>query len=222
MTAPARLLGWRVTVLKKKNPHCPVAGCNARKPHLSSPTTAGIHHAFSKPEQLALWVKGCLVELVQSVIDDVNKGRFFAYLTRWRQPEELYHRALYVLFVADAAEIPHVVSGELPNSFSQMWKKVNRAVYDGKGTLDEKQIGLNGEEFSAMNTLNDSAHASFATIVTTIDFSRNRELRAPVVKKHVEYWKVLCDNLDHIEKGFKAGKSKEEVMTDFKAQRVKK
>src|SRR5437016_1526040 len=105
---------------QKKNPHCPVAGCKAKKPHLSSPTTAGLDHAFSNPEHLALWVKSCLVELVQSVIDDVNKGRFFAYLTRWRQPEEMYHRALYTLFVADRTLIPHVVSGEPPNSFSQM------------------------------------------------------------------------------------------------------
>jgi hypothetical protein len=30
-----------------------------------------------------------MVELVQSVIDDVNEGRFFAYLTRWRRPEEM-------------------------------------------------------------------------------------------------------------------------------------
>jgi hypothetical protein len=85
----------------KKNPHCPVPGCRTKKPHLSSPTTAGIHHAFSKPEQLAEWVKMCIVELVQSVIQDVNSGRFFAYLTRWRQLEEMYHSSLYILFVAD-------------------------------------------------------------------------------------------------------------------------
>src|SRR5712692_7386449 len=126
----------------KKNPHCPVPRCGTKKPHLSSPTTAGLHHAFSNPERLALWVKSCIVELVQSVIDDVNKGRYFAYLTRWRQPEEMYHRALYMLFVADPAAIPHIVSGELPNSFSDMWKAVNKTVFDSKGTLDQKQLGL--------------------------------------------------------------------------------
>lgn len=134
----------------------------------------------------------------------------------------MYHRALYTLFIADKTAIPHVVSGEPPNSFSQMWKEVNRVVYDGKGTLDQTQLGLNGEEFTAMNTLNNSAHASFATIVTTIDFSRNRELRTPIVEKHIEYWKLLCDNLDQIEKGFKAGKSKDEVLTEFERLRLKK
>src|SRR6185437_10530244 len=131
---------------------CPVPGCKTKQPHLSSPTTAGIHHAFAKPEQLAEWVKLCIVELVQSVIDDVNQRRFFAYLTRWRQPEEMYHRALYMLFVADKTEIPHIASGETPNSLAAMYRQVNRVVCDGKGTLEEKQMGMNGEEFTAMNT----------------------------------------------------------------------
>jgi hypothetical protein len=206
--------------MKKKNPHCPVPGCGTKKFHLSSLTTAGIHHAFSKPETVAEWVKSCIVEIVQSVTADTDGNRFFAYLTRWRQPEELYHRALYVLFVADKSALPHIASGELPNSFSAMWKEVNRVVYDGKGTLDQKQMGLNGEEFTAMNTLNNSAHASFATIVTCIDVSKNRQRWKPLIDKHIAYWKILCVNLDHIEKGFKAGQNRADVLAEFKKLRT--
>jgi hypothetical protein len=140
-----------------------------------------LYHAFSAPDRLALWVKCCIGELVQSVSDDVKKGRFFAYLTRWRQPEEMYHRALYMLFVADQAAIPHIVSGERPNSFSTMWREVNRAVYDGRGRLDQKQLGLRGEAFTAMETLNNSAHASFATIVTCIDFAKKPEFHKRII-----------------------------------------
>jgi hypothetical protein len=203
----------------KKNPHCPVPGCRAMQPHLSSTTTAGIHHAFANPEQLAGWVKMCIVELIQSVIDDVNRGRFFAYLTRWRQPEEMYHRALYMLFLANKIEIPHIASGEPPNSLSAMYRQVNRVMYDGKGTLEEKQMGMNGGEFTAISTLNNSAHASFATIVTTIYVSKNREEWKPIIEKHIAYWKLLCESLDHIEKGFKAGKSSAEVLSEFKQLR---
>jgi hypothetical protein len=203
----------------KKNPHCPVQGCRTKKPHLSSPTTAGLHHAFSKPEQLAGWVKMSMKELVESVIDDVSKGRFFAYLTRWRQPEEMYHRALYMLFIAAKDEIPHIVSNDLPNSFSAMWKAVNKAVLDGKGTLDKTQLGLKGEEFTAMNTLNNSAHASLATIVTCIGFAKDPEFRTRIIEKHIAYWKLLCTNLDYIEKGFKAGKSSAAVLSEFKQLR---
>lgn len=191
-------------------------GCRTKQPHLSSPTVAGLYHQFSKPEWLAEWVKCCITELVNSIIDDINKGRFFAYLTRWRQPEELYHRALYILFVADKAAIPHIVSGELPNSFSAMWKSVNQTVFNGKGILDQPQSGLNGEQFTAMETLNSSAHVSFPTIVTCMGFAKKPEFRAPIVDQHLAYLKTLCDHLDQIEKMFKEGKNKAEVLTQFK------
>jgi hypothetical protein len=203
----------------KKNPHCPVSGCKTKTPHLSSLTTKGIHDAFSKPETVAEWVKSSIVELVQSVESDAASDRYFAYLTRWRQPEELYHRALYVVFVADKAEIPHITSGELPNSFSAMWRAVNRVVYDNKGTLDQRQTGLSGEGFTAMDTLNSSAHASLATIVTCIDVSKNRDKWKPIIEKHLNYWKQLCVNLDFVAKGFAAGKSKPQVLTEFKQLR---
>ncbi|MGB8493666.1 MAG: hypothetical protein WCE53_04630 [Candidatus Acidiferrum sp.] len=200
----------------KINPNCPVPGCRTKQPHLSSPTTAGLHHTFSNPERLASWTKMCIVELIQSVTDDVKGNRFFAYLTRWRQPDEMYYRALYVLFVADKAAIPHVVSGEMPNSFSAMQKVVNQTVFDGKRTLDRPQSGLSGEQFTVFDTLNNSAHASFATIVTCIEFARKPEFRAPIIDKHLEYWKTLCNNLNHIENMFKAGQSREDVLAEFK------
>jgi hypothetical protein len=104
----------------RKNPHCPVAGCRTKAPHLLSPTTKGVHYLFSDPKATAEWVKSCIVELVQSVESDIASNRYFAYFTRWRVPEELYHRALYVLFVADKNEIPHIASGEIPNGFSDI------------------------------------------------------------------------------------------------------
>lgn len=201
---------------KKKNPHCPVPGCKTERPHLSSPTTAGLHHTFSNPERLALWTKNCIAELINSAIEDVKKGRFFAYLTRWRQPDEMYYRALYILFVADKAAIPHVVSGEWPNSFSAMQKAVNQTVFDAQKNLDDPKPGLSGEQFTAFDTLNNSAHASFATIVTCIAFARKPEFREPIIDKHLEYWKTLCNNLNHMENMFKAGQSSEDVLTEFK------
>jgi hypothetical protein len=203
----------------KTNPHCPVLGCRTDHPHLASPTVAAMHQYFSKPDELAGWFKSSIVELIQSAIDDLKKGRFFAYLTRWRTPEELYYRALYILFVADEAAIPHVVSGELPNSFSAIWKAVDRKIFDGKGELDQPRSGLSGEQFTAMDTLNSSAHASFAAMMTGMELARNSEFRAPIIDQHIAYLKKMCDDLDQIEKLFKEGKSKEEVLTKFKQLR---
>lgn len=201
---------------KTNNPHCRVPGCRTKQPHLSSQITVGLHAAFSDPERLARWTKHCIAELINSVINDVNTGRFFAYLTRWRQPDEMYYRTLYILFVADKAAIPHIVSGEMPNSFSAMQKAVNQTVFDGKRILDRPQSGLSGEQFTVFDTLNSSAHASFATIVMCIEFAKKPEFRTPIIEKHLEYWKTLCNNLDSIEGMFKSGKTKDEVLAEFK------
>ena len=157
-----------------------------------------------------------MVEIIQSVEDDVKANRYFAYLTRFRQPEEMYCRALYVLFVAQPQEIPHIMSNELPNSFSAMWHAVNCNVFAGKGTLDKKQTGLGGEVFTAMDALNSGAHASFGAVVTVIDISRNRAKWEPKIAKHIEHWKLLCVNLGWIEQGFRAGKTANDVLRGFK------
>jgi hypothetical protein len=63
---------------KKPNPNCIVLGCRTKKPHLDNSTVHALHHQFSDPASLVEWTKGCIVEIIQSVIDDVNRKRFFA------------------------------------------------------------------------------------------------------------------------------------------------
>jgi hypothetical protein len=155
------------------------------------------------------------VDVIQSCIDDVNHNRFLAYLTRWRLPEEMYTRALYLLFVATPEEIAHVVSDELPNSFSAMWKKVNSTVFDGKGPLDKTLTGLSGEEFTTMDTLNHSAHGSLIAVVTTLGFQKDPN-RVKLSEKHLAVWKKYCDFLDYAEKKFGDGKSRGDVLAGFK------
>jgi hypothetical protein len=153
----------------------------------------------------------CIAELRNSVRDDVNGGRLFAYLTRWRQPEELYFRTLYVLFVAEADEVPHVLSGELPNGFTAIWRKVNEHVLEGRGTLEKSQLGLTSGQFTPMDTINSNAHASFASIITCLGLARNAEYQKQI-PKHLDHWTRLCDYLNYMEEMFKAGKAKEHVL----------
>lgn len=149
----------------KTTPACPVSGCKAKTPHVDDSTVKAFMR--QSPADVIDWTKRCIVELIQSVIDDVNKGRIFAYLTRWRDPEELYTRVLYAMFVAPADYLPHIFSGDMPNGFAAMWKKVNEVVFEGNGTLFKEQVGLRGEVFTTMNTLNQNAHNSFSTMLTT-------------------------------------------------------
>jgi hypothetical protein len=159
------------------------------------------------------WTKRCIVELIQSVIDDLNKGRIFAYLTRWRDPEELYTRALYALFVAPADHLPHILSGDMPNGFAAMWRKVNEVVFEGNGTLFTEQVGLRGETFTPMNTLNQNAHNSFATMLMTMGVVRAKpEEWQTRVNKHVEHWQKYVEYLNHIEQLFRVGRKRDDVL----------
>jgi hypothetical protein len=192
-------------------PVCPVPRCGTKTPHANNSTV----QAFMRqnPAEVIDWTKRCIVELIQSVIDDVNKGRIFAYLTRWRDPEELYTRVLYAMFVAPADHLPHIFSGDMPNGFAAMWKKVNEIVFEGKGALFKEQVGLNGEAFTPMETLNQNAHNSFSTMLTTIGVVRsNPEEWHPRIKKHVEHWQKYVEYLNHIELLFRAGRRKEDVL----------
>jgi hypothetical protein len=156
---------------------CPVPRCGTKTPHTNDVTV----QAFMRqsPAEVIDWTKRCIVELIQSVIDDVNNRRMFAYLTRWRDPEELYTRVLYAMFVAPADHLPHIFSGEMPNGFAAMWRKVNEIVFEGNGTLFNEQVGLDGTVFTPMDTLNQGAHNSFSTMLTTISVVRGKLLPRP-------------------------------------------
>jgi hypothetical protein len=193
------------------NPACPVPRCRATTAHTNNPTVQAFMRQSSA--EVIDWTKRCIVELVQSVIDDVNNGRFFAYLTRWRDPEELYTRVLYAIFVAPADHLPHIFSGDMPNGFAAMWEKVNEIVFEGNGTLFKEQVGLNGGVFTPMDTLNQNAHNSFSTMLTTISVVRsNAQEWQPRIKKHVEHWQKYVEYLNHIEQLFRTGRRKEDVL----------
>jgi hypothetical protein len=192
-----------------------VPGCKAARPHLENEVVQGIIRAFSDPVQLTSWVKMCIAELRNSVADDIKSGRLYGYITRWRQPEELYYRTLYVLFVAEENAVPHVLSGEMSNGFVAIWRRVNEVVFEGRGTLEKPQPGLMSGEFTAMETINSNAHASFASIITCIGLVRNPEYQKNI-PQHLDHWARLCDYLNCMEGMFRAGKSKEHVLAGLR------
>jgi hypothetical protein len=126
----------------KVNPNCSVPGCKAKAPHTADSVVAGLAHNFSDLAKVAHWTCACIAELGKSMADDVASGRKFALITRTRQQEELYIRALYAMFIADPAEIAHIMSDATPNSFSVTYRKVNQTIFGGKGLLEAQQPGL--------------------------------------------------------------------------------
>jgi hypothetical protein len=193
------------------NPFCPVPGCKTTKPHTDDPIVAEMMHEFSQPEKLAHWSLGAIVDLRDSIIADMQANRVFAWQTRLRQVEEIYIRALYALFVAKDDELPHIFSGAVPNSVTELYRKVNPLVFEGRGEWEVKKPGESFGEFTALEMLHSSGHASFGAILTAISFIRNPDT-SPRTEGYVKHMETYCGRLNYMHNMFKGGKSKEDVL----------
>jgi hypothetical protein len=208
--------GLQVKKKPKINPNCSVARCRAKAPHLNDPVVAGLVHNFSDLAKVAHWTCACIAELGKSMADDIAAGRRFALITRTRQQEELYIRALYAMFIADPGEVAHIMSDATPNSFSEMYRKVNQLIFGGKGLLEVKQPGLTSGTFTAMGTINSGAHASFSTMLMVIGFAKNPEyFKAYTNGEYFDHISIYCSYLDHVGKQFAAGKDKVTVLAEL-------
>lgn len=206
--------------MKKKktnvNPNCSVSGCKAKVPHVNDPVVASLVHNFSDMAKVAGWTCASIAELGKSMADDVAAGRHFALITRTRQQEELYIRALYAMFIASPGEVAHIMSDATPNSFSVMYRKVNQTISGGKGLLEVSQPGLTSGTFTPMGTINSGAHASFSAMMTVIGLIKNPQyLVAFTEGTYFDHISVYCSYLDHARKLFIAGKDKAAVLAEI-------
>jgi len=196
---------------KKVNPHCPVPGCRATKPHADDPIVQGIIAEFALPEKMAAWVCAAMSELGQSISRDLAEGKWFAWHSRLRQPEEMYIRTLYAIFIADEKELHHILSGDTPNGLSGYYKAVNECILEGRGLLLVDQPGLTQGTFKPIETLHDGAHVSFKAFLTCIGFVKNPQYR-PSAEAYTKHLVTYCRYLTYMRDMFKAGKSKQDVL----------
>jgi hypothetical protein len=197
---------------KKVNPNCSVVGCRTERPHTSDPIVVGLLREFSNPIKLATHALAAMAELRSSIERDYRENLIFSWYLRLRQPEELYIRTLYALFVANADEMPHVMSGDPPNSLSQMYAKVNEHVFRGKGALLTVQPGLQFGEFKPIDMLHAGAHVSFATFLTCIGLVHNPEVWQEKAEKHLQHLSIYCDRLNYMRQMFEAGRDRAVIL----------
>jgi hypothetical protein len=197
----------------KINPQCPVRGCRTNKPHADDRVVKGLIYEFAPPDKLTFWVLHAMAELRDSICRDLADGKLFAWHARLRQPEELYIRTLYALFISGEKELHHILSGDMPNGLSGLYSKVNEVVFEGRGLLQVTQPGLNYGAFTPMDTLNEGAHVSFTELMTCIGFVRNPEyLSADFPDKYFKHLTTYCTYLHHMHELFKAGRTKDAVL----------
>jgi len=196
---------------KRPNPHCPVIGCRTPRPHADDPIVKGLIHAFGPPAAMALWSLTAMAELRESICRDLIEKKIFAWYTRLRQPEELYIKTLYALFVASERELHHLLSGDTPNSLAKLYESVNGAVFLGRGLLQTEQPGLTQGTFKPADMLNDGAHASFSAFMSCIGLIRNPQF-LPSPEKYCSHLGKYCDYLNYMHEMFKAGKEKTHIL----------
>ena len=196
---------------RKPNPHCPVPGCKATTAHLNDPIVKVLMIEFGPPAKMAEWTLAAMAELREYVCRDLVSKKVFAFHTRIRQPEELYIRVLYALFVASDQEIPHILSGATPNGLSSLYREVNRVVFENHGLLLTPQSGQSFGTFQPIDALHDGAHVSFRSFLTCIGWVRNPE-HLPSAEKYCQHLTAYCNYLNYMQEAFKAGKSKKDVL----------
>ena len=197
---------------KKVNLNCSVVGCRTERPHSSDPIVVGLLREFSDPIKLTTNALAAMSELRSSIERDYQENLIFSWYLRLRQPEELYIRTLYVLFVASADEMPHIMSGDPPNSLSVMYDKVNKHVFGGKGALLTVQPGLESGEFRPIDMLHAGAHVSFATFFTCIGLVHHPELWREKAVKHLKHLSIYCDRLNYMRQMFEDGRDRNVIL----------
>jgi hypothetical protein len=170
---------------------------------------------FAAPDKCLKWVLASMAELRDSVIDDILERRLFCWYTRMRQPEELYFRTLYTLLLATNSEIPHILSGDPPNSFSQIYDKVNEVILEGRGEMTEVKPGLVSGQFRMIDNLNDGAHVGFGAMQMIVNIAQNPEY-TPNIAAYLKHVDDYCVRINYMRQMFEGGRDKKTVLEAVK------
>jgi hypothetical protein len=185
-----------------------VNGCQTTQPHEDDPIVKTLLTFTSHPQVYLSLVKDALKELRESIVDDHGKGRSLSWLSRIRLIQELYFRSLYLLFVVSPEEVPHVLSGDYPNSFSKIYSRVNDEILLGQGILQKRFGDKVLGEVVPMKFLNIGAHASY-TLLLALD--SEGEDRTDVNDYLEKYLDEYLNNIHVIGKLFVTGADKKTI-----------
>ena len=107
------------------------------------------------------------------------------------------------------------MSDATPNSFSAMYRKVNQSIFGEKGVLDVVQPGLTSGTFSAMARSTARRTHPSRQCCRCRPRTRAQYLKPYTDGGYFDHISVYCHYLNNIQKLFKAGKIKAEVLTEL-------
>jgi hypothetical protein len=188
------------------NQFCVVAGCKTKEPHTDDPVVRGL--LTYTPAVVARQAVIGITQLRNSLQDDMKSDRSFAFLTRFRQIEELFHRTMFGLFAATPEELPHFLSEAPPNNFDYFFKLLNKRVCNGRLNLDKhvvRTVGLPDQ--TLWSIMSQAAHVSRRAFQMAHDF-RDRSLQKQWFDTVVQQRVLVLTNVLY---GLERGDSIEQV-----------
>jgi hypothetical protein len=200
----------------KINAHCPVPYCKATRPHRQDKYVDALMRITELPHLMCAYVSEGLGQLGNSACNDLANRNALGFLTRQRQIQELYIKTLYLLLIADPLEQEHMVSGEMPNGMSPLYRRVNELIFHKQTDWEATTAGLNGDEFTIMETLHDGAHVSFRSLLMARSYFDHPEL-VMTPERFAEYIRSLATRLKYMHGMFQAGKPRGQVLDGVQA-----
>ena len=200
---------------RKVNPHCPVFGCSAKKPHRQERHVDTLMRLVELPQLMCGYVMDGLAQLGNSASNDLANRNALGFLTRQRQIQELYIRTLYLLLLADPAEQMHMVSGAVPNGLGRYYRKVNEGIYHNQTDWEGTITDLNGDTFTIMEHLHDRAHVSFKSLVAARGYYDQELAMTP--EHFADYIRKMIATVNYMHGMFEAGKPREHVLDGMQA-----
>lgn len=165
---------------------------------------------------MCAYVSEGLGQLGNSACNDLANRNALGFLTRQRQIQELYIKTLYLLLIADPPEQEHMVSGDVPNGMSPLYRRVNELIFHKQTDWEATTPGLNGDQFTIMETLHDGAHVSFRSLLMARGYFEHPEL-VMTPERFAEYIRSLATKLKYMHGMFQAGKPRDYVLDEVQA-----
>lgn len=190
---------------------CCYAKCAAK--HLEDPVLAWIHQLT--PAQLTELYAKAVGEMLLSLRDDADRGRYASYITRLRGSMECYMRGLWAGLVATPLEVVHDASGEQP---ILLLDKLSNVVFSQ--VLGQQQPMPSFKTRSGLETIYDLLNTTAHTTAYSLAFS---VWAAPAP----QLWEKMHFGIDaHIENQYRTlrvvagqlneGKNRKEIISDVR------
>jgi len=182
--------------------------------HLEDPVLAWIHQL--SPAHLTELYANAAGEMLLSLRDDADRGRYASYFTRLRGSMECYMRGLWAGLIATPLEIVHDASGEQP---VLLLEKLSNVVFSQVFGQQQPVPYLQSfKTWGGLETVYDLLNTTAHTTAYSLAFSvwathQTVEKMHSGINAHIEN---QCTTLREVARQLKEGKNRKEIISDVR------